>query len=359
MNNLTVLVDGGWLLMRHIFFFEKGFSIHNSPKAKQATSLEFQESLARSFTKIIRQLPMVDNIVLMSEGGSWRKNLPVPEQLHNITYKGTRAKKSEVDWDAVYKSYHEFTGHVEEFGITHACHNGIEGDDWAWFWSRKLNAQGINVLIWSSDGDLKQLVQVQDRTFTGWYNDKAGLVLPTECQWPEDPMEAMMNPPFENPVLTQLVHRIQKVSYIQPDMVVINKVLCGDHGDNIQPIARFQKNGRNYGFAQKDFETVLNQLNIQKLSDILDHPEPLLESITQLKKFATYEIPTSQLAEMFQYNLQLVWLHEQCIPNTVVTAMVSQEYKKPDLNSLRNNYRLLLGRNLTIENIFDGAGCPF
>lgn len=356
-NKLTLLVDGGFLLMRTLFFFEKGFAIDNSDEIKQATAQEFKRTLAQSFVKILNQFPMADNIILMSEGGSWRKELPIPVQLQDTTYKGCRTRKSEMDWDIAFKTYGEFAENVVAAGITNSQHPGIEGDDWAWYWSRKLNAENINVVVWSSDCDLKQLVQIDGRTFTGWYNDKVGLVLPDACNWPDDPFEAMMNPPFQSEVLEKLKRKCKKVSYMNPDSIVINKILCGDAGDNIKPIVRYQKGGRNYGFSNKDYEEFVSTLNIHTLQDVLSNPDTCVRHILGIKKFAPYNITYEQVSEMLDYNLKLVWLNESAIPDTVITAMSAQEYMVPDLSEIRTNYRTLLGKNEEIEKIFDGL--PF
>ena len=52
MNNLTILVDGGWHMMRNVFHFEKGFRTSNSDAIKQATAQEFEETLALSLIHI-------------------------------------------------------------------------------------------------------------------------------------------------------------------------------------------------------------------------------------------------------------------------------------------------------------------
>ena len=105
----------------------------------------------------------------------------------------------------------------------------IEGDDWMWYWSRKVNASGDDALIWSSDRDLQQLVQIDGGRFTAWYNDKAGLVLPESAK--KEGLEDFMG--FEV-VHTENIERCcDKVTYINPFEIVTEKILCGDAGDNI------------------------------------------------------------------------------------------------------------------------------
>lgn len=352
-NKLTILYDGGFLLMSRLFAFEKGFALDNSEAQKRAAAEAFKETMSQTLSQTLNMFPDADNIVLMSEGGSWRKNLPIPSQLEDTTYKGHREKKP-LDWNAIYKAYNEFARNCEAVGITVSQHSAIEGDDWAWYWSRRLNAEGTNVLIWTSDCDLKQLVQVHNNCFTAWYNDKAGLVFPKEMEWPEDPMEAMINPPFQSPYMAKLT-RGKKVTYINPDLIVINKVLCGDAGDNIKSVFRFKKNGRTYRFADSDCKRLIEVLGIDSMKKFLANKDRVARNITEIKKFADQGASSELILEMIDYNIALVWLNERVLPDTVTSSMVQVEYKVFDVNELRRNNKLLTNQAAGMAEIFAGA----
>lgn len=352
-NKLTILTDGGWLLMSRLFAFEKGFASDNTAAQKRAAAEAFKESLSQSMSRILNQFPDADNIVLMSEGGSWRKNLPIPNQLEDITYKGHREKKP-LDWAAIYKAYNEFAKVCEDVGITVSCHSAIEGDDWAWYWSRRLNAEGTNVLIWTSDCDLKQLVQVHNNCFTAWYNDKAGLVFPNTMEWPSDPMDAMLNPPFQSPYFAKM-SRGKKVTYINPDLIVINKILCGDAGDNIKSVVRYKKNGRTYRFADSDYKKLIGEVGIDSMEQFLNRKAEIAKYIVESKKFSEQGAQIDKVLEMINYNTDLVWLNEAVLPDTVTSAMVQVEYKVFDTNELRRNHTMLTDKSAGMIDIFAGA----
>ena len=348
------MVDGGFLCVSRAFAFEKGFLITNTAAQKRAAAAGFKETLSQTMAKILNQFPEADNIVLMSEGGSWRKNLPIPEQLEGTTYKGHREKRTEVDWNAIYKAYNEFVRNCESAGITCSQHSSIEGDDWAWYWSRRLNEQGTNVLIWTSDCDLKQLVQVRNNSFTAWYNDRAGLVLPDCMEGDEDPIEYMLNPPYQNEISGKIIHRVKNTTYINPDLIVINKVLCGDAGDNIKACARFRKNNRVYRFADSDYKKFIEQTGIGSIQEFIKRADETSDIIAGIPRFEQRGVTASGVREMIDYNLRLVWLNEEVIPETVTTAMVQFEYKVFNVADLKHNHKLLMGQNTTIKNIFAG-----
>lgn len=352
-NKLTLLIDGGWLLQSRVFAIEKGFSITNSDFQKRAATNELKELLARSITKIINQVPEIDNIILMSEGGSWRKKLPIPKQLENITYKGQRTRRSEFDWPAIFAAYGEFAESCAAAGVTVSQHPAIEGDDWAWYWSRRLNAQGTSVLIWTSDCDLKQLVQSDGITFTAWYNDKAGLVLPKNMEWPEDPIEAMLVPPAQPEYSDKLIRRLGQPEYIWPGSIVINKVLCGDAGDNIKACFRYQKGTRTYRFSDSDYTKLIEMFHVNNVPDFIEASDDIAKYIAETSKFEQYGADPDLIKEMIDYNLKLVWLNESILPETVTKAMVSTEYKVFNTKDLHNNYKLLLNTNSDMANLFD------
>lgn len=354
-NKLTILVDGGWLNVSRAFIHEKGFKASNTDFQKQAASEAFKETLAQSYVKFLNLFPQADNIVLMSEGGSWRKHMPVPDQLKNITYKGNRERKSETDWNAIFGAYGEFAKNVTNAGGTVSQHWAIEGDDWAWYWSRRLNEEGSNVIILTSDCDLKQLVQIHNNSFTAWYNDKAGLVLPQECAWKEDPIEAMLNPPYQSIVLNELLKKYKNVSYINPDQIVINKVLCGDAGDNIMSVIRYQKGSRTYKFSEKDYQKIIAELDLVTIEDLKNNYQNIANWIVSQEKFVPYGFNKKDIIEMLEYNLSLVWLHETVMPDTVTNAMVQVEYNQAPINDFKSNYKILLEQKSDIGDIFEGA----
>ena len=236
----------------------------------------------------------------------------------------------------------------------------VEGDDWIWYWTKRLNSQGINTLIWSVDRDLQQLIQrTNDGTFTAWYNDKAGLYLPEYYKEEKelDPIDFFMTAqPFDSKIIDTLKTNAGKVNYINPDEVVIEKVLCGDSGDNIKAVVRYTKNDRIYRFSEGDLKKYQeSDMPMFTVEDLKDRFDDIADWIVSSKKFKPYKFKKQDILEMLNYNLHLVWLNENIIPQPIIQAMNTVEYKKFDVNSLRNNYKLLAKTkaDTDIESIFE------
>ena len=136
LNNCTLLIDGNWLLLSRFSVINKGFDKNNPDYMKEQASLDLQDLLARSINVILNRFPIIDNMIFISDGGSWRKQLPVPKSLNDITYKGNRSTDVEMDWHYIYGALNKVFKHCKELGVTCSQYSNIEGDDWLWYWSR-------------------------------------------------------------------------------------------------------------------------------------------------------------------------------------------------------------------------------
>jgi 5'-3' exonuclease len=353
-NNCTLLIDGNWLLISRFSVINGGFEKHLNEFVKEHSQTELQELMAKSINVVLNRFPIIDNIVLVTDGGSWRKQLPIPKSLENVTYKGNRSQSKELDWKYIYGALNKLSDQCKELGITVSNHSSIEGDDWLWYWSRRLNSEGTSCIIWSSDNDLKQLVQTNDNTaFTAWYNERNGMWF-DESQNDEitDEIEFFMKPiRVKSPILEDLKVAARTNSYVKPDNIIMEKIVCGDAGDNIKSIAKVVKGNRTYTVSVKMWYDIRNSLNITNLNEFLEHKDNIISEIVSNKKFQ--DCDTKEILEMIDYNVKLVWLHENIIPETIVMYMNQCEYNVIDVPYIKSNYKVLCKKNDEIEKIFD------
>lgn len=349
-NKCTLLVDSNWLTISRVSVILTQFNKNNSETALESAKEELKDMMGKSISVLLNRFPVIDNIIMMADGGSWRKQLPIPDTLKNfhITYKGNRTHKEDYNWDYIWDGLTEFLNNCKNEGITVAKHSNIEGDDWAWYWSRRLNSDGINTMIWSSDCDLKQLIQVDDSTnaFTVWYNDKSGIFAPEEMKERDmNDIDFFMQPTYQNAILETLKVRARgDVKYINPNTIINSKVICGDAGDNIKAVARYIKNNRTYKFSEKDWGILANSLNINTIQDLINNKDIIIDGILSHKKILPYNISKDEVGEMIDYNIKLVWLNESVIPETAVLAMNNISYNGDyDVSFIRSNYKVLSG----------------
>ena len=356
-NKCTLIIDGNWLLISRFSVINGGFETYLDERIKLKSQTELEELMARSINIVLNRFQDIDNIILVTDGGSWRKQLPVPDVLKDSIYKGNRTHAKELDWKYIYAALNALSDRCKKLGITVANHSAIEGDDWVWYWSRKLNSEGTSCIIWSSDNDLKQLIQTHPETaaFTAWYNDRNGIWFDTSYNDADDDdidlLDFFMRPAKPTSTIYESVKKTAKSSYIQPDFIVMDKIICGDTGDNIKSVATVNKNGRNFKITSKLWEEIRSSLNINKLSEFFNAKQNIIRCILSKPKFVDYN--PNDIESMIVYNTKLVWLNEEVIPETIMLYMNQCDYKVVDISYIRTNYKVMCDSNNYIEDIFD------
>lgn len=354
-NKLTLLVDSNWLLQSRFAVLSKEFNKTLDEDLKKNSSLKLQELIAKSIVVILSKYPVIDNILFVKDGGTWRKQLKVPEQILNITYKGNRNYKQDIDWSYIYNSLDIILNNLKDRGVVVSQGNDIEGDDWIWYWVNKLNSEGINCMIWTSDNDLKQLVNVNNNgTFTVWYNQRNGLWLPESSKISDDPIDFFMSSEnYYSGVLEDLKRKQKICYYVNPDEIIIDKIICGDSVDNILPIIRYKKGTYNFKITKRDWNIINRDFNIDSLEDFLKRKQDISEKISSYPKWKDFNISVEDILTMIDYNTNLVWLNESTIPDTIIQYMNNSDYKVFDVKDIRYNYKYILNESEEIYHIYD------
>lgn len=349
-NKCTLIIDGNWLLMSRLGLYMDRFNVEYSQEEKESAQNQLVDFLAKSINVAINRFPsIVDNVLMVQDGGSWRKSLPKPKMYEGESYKGTRKKDVSIDWTYVFGALRVLCGNLKKNDITCICESNVEGDDWAWYWSRYLNRKGTNCIIWTSDCDLKQLVQRDSETlrWTAWFNDRAGLVLP-DCYDDSnvDIMEMFMVGTNDDPTISLLRKDTAdkyNISYINPYDIINEKIVCGDASDNIKSIIQVQKAKKTSKISANDWKKIKEEYNINTEEDLENQIATIVKDLLSTNKFKGCQYTMKEIGEMFLYNKQLVWLDKTTIPQEIIKSINNHkdDYKLCDIEYLRNNYRVL------------------
>jgi hypothetical protein len=281
----------------------------------------------------LRNFSDIDNIVFVSDGGSWRKNIDITnieEALRKLEicdvvgYKETRVHNEDIDWDYVFEKFNNFQNILEENGITTCHEHHIEGDDWCWYWSTKLNNEGTNTIIWSKDNDLKQLVNTDSNgCFTVWWNKENGLF---KKKTNENEMNWFFNNEFtENErILNNIIKKSAKATDINPYDIVIEKIFMGDLGDNVFPMAmRKAKNpgsDKKFRISKKDIDF---SIDINNDDDIRKYFLNLMSNKSYVGRIINNDIEI--LMNHFKFNRQMVWLDRSQYPEEIINEMETHD----------------------------------
>ena len=322
-------------------------------------SFQLLDLLAQSTNKMLISLPVLDNVLFVQDNGSWRKHIEKPV---DDIYKGNRTYPEEdIDWETVWRTNDRFVEGLRSNNITCVKDRDIEGDDWIAYWSKKLNAEGINTVIWSTDKDLQQLVSY-DRdhdSWTAWYNSKSLILHKDLDNTNIDMVDFFFHFDEQNLVAKELIDNVrninQDVQYIDPRYVVFSKILCGDQSDNIKAVIRMKKNNRTVNVTERDIKTLVEGMS---MDEFFNSKGLIINELARLKKFQGADIDTSRVSEVFDYNTRLVWLDESVYPEDVVARMHAhaEDYTVTDIHYIKNNYKTLMGDyndRLERDNIMD------
>lgn len=342
-SKLTLVVDGNWLLMSRLSIIRNRFTSENQ------MIKELKVMMCKSINVMLKNIPIIDNVILVGDGGSWRNDIEVPEFLKfkNIEYKGNREKDPNINWDAIFEGYEEFFDTVSKGGIITSKHKGIEGDDWCWFWSRYLNSQGTNVIIWSKDKDLTQLVDVNTNTgcFTVCWNKDYMTKL---CQENNiDDMSFFFNTQYANneKILGYIENKAKTINEVFPGDVIIDKIIRGDAGDNILPIMTKKSitGTKTYRISTSDLPT---GLDISNKSDVWTY----IHSIYSNKKYAgKLQEDEQEVIEHFEYNKKLVYLNKESIPEEILNIMYDS-IKNFNINECHSDFSKIEGIFIGLKN---------
>lgn len=340
MNRCTLVVDGNWLMMSRLPASYNQFRSECPDFIKEQAVDNLVDSMLSSINVVLQKFTgIVDNMVFVADGYSWRKTLEVPEQLGDTRYKGNRVKTEDMDWTAIYSSIDRICEGLEKNNCTVCRSKSAEGDDWMWYWSNRLNAQGINCIIWSTDNDLKQLIKYDGSTFTAWYNDFNGLFLDKSMD-EKDVSDIDFFMQFSNNVTYEMLKSsVHQVSYIDPSKIVMDKIICGDTSDNIKSVIVQSRGGKQYRITEKFWSSVREDLKIDTLEEFFSNETLILEELMR-RKNSTESL--DDLTAKFDYNKRLVWLDESSYPSDVLVQFDEcSEYKQFDIDFVLNNYKTM------------------
>lgn len=357
-NSTTLIIDGNWLLMSRLGRFMNEFSVENSEQKLEDAKNSLIDLIAQSINKAINFWnPCIDNIMLVQDGGSWRKHISQPPS-YKQEYKGNRVPLKDLSWKHIWSALDVMCKKFKENNISCISERNVEGDDWCWYWSRYLNHEGINCILWTSDADLKQLIRKDPSgAWTLWYNDNAGLFLPNCLNQSE--MDILLNFEAKDPLIENVTSKVLDVNYINPEDIVMMKTICGDNSDNIRSLIQIQTESqsgkqRKIRISEREWLEVKNALNIASISEFLNLKKQIISELLRLKRFRDCQSTESELSEIFDYNFQMVYIDQTQIPRDILRSMNKhkEEYIITDLDYLKNNYKVLSSQTLVVEDLF-------
>lgn len=323
-SKLTLLIDGNWLLMSRLAVLK------NKYKDDDELNKQLKLMMIRSINIVLRTFSDIDNIIFIADGGSWRNNVPIPQNLIrkreqgeiiSEEYKGTRKQDDDVNREKLFESYEAFIDILSRNNITTCRTKGLEGDDWIYHWSRYLNSIGTNTMIWSADKDLTQLVNTDMNTncFTVWWELNSGVKIADTDTNDDDNFLFNQIYDYNHNIMMNIINKSKNVTKVDSRSVVIDKIIKGDGSDNIQPIMlRRAKNPtslKKYKISSSDIDYTLDYNDDNK---VLNYLTTLYYSKSYCDRV---EDSLDEVFEHFKYNRKLVSLSMNEMPDDIKEIM--------------------------------------
>lgn len=339
-NKCVLVVDGNWLLQSRMFVMGDCFAIGQDDYTNAQRKL--QMLLSQSLIGTINQLRCVTDVVLVADGGSWRKELERPV-VYQIEYKGNRHASEDKNWDAIWSAFNDWLERCRKIGMTVSQSRGAEGDDWIAYWTNYFYNRNIDSIIWSTDHDLWQLItHKDDGTFVAAYEKKMGVVLDRRFDTSDVSLfEQLVLMPEDSTNMIWLKNNIEQKTYIEPKSVTMSKVIIGDAGDNVLSIVTkpyIDKNGKTIirKVTNTDWNKCQEELHID-YNNFLEKKTDIVDYLLTLKRYADYN--REAMLSMFDFNIKLVTLSMDIIPQSLFE---NAEFKSDfDINNIKNNFMLL------------------
>jgi hypothetical protein len=306
---------------------------------------------------------LMDGFVFVFDNKSWRKDIEQyrpyyidKDSEEAIGYKDNRTvikDESPINWDEFDRLMNDFH---ERIKATVPCFRviGCEGDDALLLLAEKLSANNINFWMFASDGDLAQIVNSRVRLFkninskdcpegefylsVGIYKKLFMLEQPmdmlarmTQSNQDRDHFDKMFRVQLNGGRSRSNAVRVpgKGIKVARPLLTGLTKTICGDKKDNVFPICRWVKGGKNFKVTEKMIEEVWERSGYGKLSEenaqkfFLDKDmqlTTLLGLIAKAQTQTTEPIDKKSVGNHYKHNLKIIMLRREYIPEHVLQA---------------------------------------
>ena len=363
----TLLIDGNYFLHSRLFVL---------PRPKNGVMLEDEASRASLMRKLAIDLAsevrkmrgFIDKVVVAVDARSWRKDLfPTAE------YKGTRKADSSIDWNAVYGVYEEFQNILQKHGVVVHKIEGAEADDVLFGWSTLLINRGRNSIIWTGDKDLIQLVNYSkaNDSYSLWYSpvqkslycfkDFINVLDTSETTDTDDLLFNLstysgVREEYKIAIKDWIQSNKVKLTEVNCDEFMFNKLLIGDKSDNIPSVVLWQKEMkggklRTYSITYKLADKIFQKYNKENSQFVIDQlfNKDEIEKLADVVYRVIGKSSIAQIKNNISQNMSLMMLHTKVIPDAIqneIYSSVESELKVlegTDLSQLTNKEKILEG----------------
>lgn len=343
----NLIFDSNYIAIRNVFgLCPKGSMLIGRFLDTEDDQAIFIKRMIDDVSSVISMFPkgFIHKVIWCVDSHSWRKDL-----FQDINYKGEREKDDVINWEVFHDLMDELAKVLNQCGVYVSKIPKAEADDLIYLWSKKLLEMGESSIIVSSDKDISQILHAREDgnivCMISPLNGERKFVFDKNMKKvqredvKENYEDEIFNPRQESPVDVLLkVASKNTLTEVDPEWVLLSKVLLGDKSDNIPAIIQWKKGKEGMIKTYSLTERMLSRAGITEMSfptvDELNEDFDLLRSIcAELIKVVPEEVATVDgIIERFQRNEKLIRLHESNIPNHIKIDLDSENHKRHDIS---------------------------
>lgn len=345
-NKLNLIFDFNNIAMRALFTC--GYGSGEGSVSTFDTDREcgvLIRKIATDMAYVMRMFTPDRVLVVCDAKSPWRNELYTDT---DEEYKGNRTKDNSKNWDKIWEHLNKYKNILKDKGFVVSEIDKAEADDLAALWKKELySIAGENIVFVSSDRDWVQLIDFNKVTqrFCACFNpiadnkkQKKFFVTDDFLIW----LNGEDNTPkvdifFNNynsqkDKLKNIKTKDIKITYTveNPNRVALDKILCGDDGDNAPAFYEYYKNGKKTRITPLRALRIYEELNISTVKDLCEADEakalqPAIEKV--IKK----ELDDINVSERLVRQRRLVELSPELFPEDILSSF---DYHQHDVQNI-------------------------
>ena len=277
------------------------------------------------------------NIIIATDGQhAWRKNiLPGTDG-----YKSNRDKDPNVNWENIYKCSDDLLEILRKRNMHVANVEHAEADDIIALIKEDVFEKhpDYNIIIVSADADIRQLISfnketkqfcvVYNTTGRGKNSNRRMYVTKEFMDWYNEPEVNDIFFTSFDPQKYYVKELIRTNSIIElypdnPNMVVLNKILCGDDGDNVPSFYGYYKNGKLIRITPLKAKKILEQTGSDSVQSLVENINKMPDALDKICKKHVDDIDYN---ERLLRQRQLVELNSEMFPKYICDYKETIDY---------------------------------
>lgn len=355
---LNIVIDASSMFYRSLFTV-RNYGVSKGEKLLDTKKSQgiFMRKLATDFTFLIRDIENPARVIVCLDSSSWRKSIIIEEG----GYKNDRKEKKQefpINWNVFYEMIDKFATILSQNGYIISKLPGAEADDLLYLWSRKLNTEGENVILITSDKDLLQTVcRNSNGTWTISLDpvNKRRKVFLTKDTFDSIENTDLYEPDIFNPttwlspndVLKKLISEYE-LNIVNPKYIALKKVILGDGSDTVPSIITWhdkKEPEKIRTMTESNFskiEQIIPKLMESSWEELLEgkYLEEISSTMEDIKKI---KVDRDLVLKNIERNVKLVILSEKVIPEQIQINFKSVYHNTPELVAITNRDSILAG----------------